>query len=125
MHQLFMDLIASNRKFDATMFDSLQTKTTNERQQSKYTLTLYAGWEANTYSVTYEENDVNSTNSLKNYTVKTNSLANSGTGGSSPSYFVSSDQNLRYTLQLTFDAEPVDAKAFQRIGYTFLGFSFG
>ncbi|MBQ8424681.1 MAG: hypothetical protein IJX17_01510, partial [Clostridia bacterium] len=111
----------SNRKFDNAMYNNMETITTNERNKESYTMTLYAGWLANIYDVYYEANDCDSTNILKNYTVKKNNVNTStGFGGSSPAFQIKG-----YTQTIEFDAKPVEATAFQRVGYTFIGYSLG
>ena len=101
---------ANNNKFDKTIYDSLMTFTT-DKNGKVYAMTFYAGWQANSYVIYYERNDVNSVSDLK--------------VGSSPAYQISYYGDANYAVTLTFDGTDVETTAFQRVGYTFTGFSLG
>ena len=46
-------LDADHIKFDKAIYDTLQTRVT-DKSSKVYTMTLYAGWEANTYETYYD-----------------------------------------------------------------------
>ena len=102
-------------KFDITLYNTLQTANScvAAATGTEYQMTLYAGWKANTYNVYYESNDV------------TRDVVGTNANGSSISYKITHSDNVAYALTILFDADDVETTAFQRVGYTFTGYSLG
>ncbi|MBQ4541559.1 MAG: hypothetical protein IJA23_01765, partial [Clostridia bacterium] len=122
--------LSDTAKFDVDVYDSLQSKIplATAKTSGVFEFTLYAGWEANTYTIYYESNDVRSTSTLKGKSVIQSNgalteLGYLGTvaGGTSYAYKLGG-----YAQTLVFDCGVnSEATAFQRVGYTFEGYSLG
>ena len=134
---------AAYTKFSFPIYSDLQTFETNKEDKT-FTFTLYAGWEANTYQVYYESNSDSSYDNNWLDGVNTHGLPYvSGAKlrseysnlaiGSSPAYKITAYNGTPYSATLLFDGDYengdnegyVECTAWQRFGYTFIGYSMG
>ena len=136
---------AAYEKFSIGTYSDLQTFVTNKEERT-FTFTLYAGWVANTYLVYYESNSNSAydndweldgnTHGLPYVSgAKQRSLYSDLYIGSSPSYKITTYNDVPYAEELVFDGYfgddyssgegYVECTAWQRFGYTFIGYSLG